>query len=66
MKRTMTTLLVRTTWISGYQISGMERVPISGPRSNYDVEDIVNQSTDHDIRLRQSVLDLKVAAVPDV
>ncbi len=43
----------------GYQISGMERVPISGPRSNYDVEDIVNQTTDHDIRMRQSVLDLK-------
>ena len=43
----------------GYQISGMERVPISGPRSNYDIEDIVNQTTDHDIRMRQSVLDLK-------
>ena len=42
-----------------YQISGMERVPISGPRSNYALEDIVNQTTDHDIRMREAVQNLQ-------
>ena len=43
----------------GYQITGMERVPISGPRSSYSNEDIVNQTTDHDVRMREAVLNLK-------
>ena len=41
-----------------YQISGMERIPISGPRSTYSEEDIVGQTTDHDVRMRESVLNL--------
>lgn len=43
----------------GYQISGMERVPISGQRSNYQIEDIVNQTTAHDVRMRDAVLALE-------
>ena len=42
-----------------FQLDGMERVPISGRHSNYALEDIVNQSTDHDIRMRDAVLNLK-------
>ena len=42
-----------------FQINGMERIPISGPRSKYAVEDIVNQTTDHDIRMRDAVLNLQ-------
>ncbi|MEE2752629.1 MAG: HEAT repeat domain-containing protein [Candidatus Latescibacterota bacterium] len=38
-----------------YHLSHMERVPVSGPDSNYDVEDIINQRTAHDIRMRESV-----------
>ena len=39
----------------GYQLNGMERVPISGPRSEYDLEDIRNQRTAHDVRMREAV-----------
>ncbi|MEM7110900.1 MAG: HEAT repeat domain-containing protein [Chloroflexota bacterium] len=38
-----------------YVISGMERVPVSGPDSQYDVEDIVQRRTAHDIRMREAV-----------
>ncbi len=38
-----------------YQLEGMERVRPSGPDSGYDVEDIVNQRTPHDIRMREAV-----------
>ena len=41
-----------------YQLTGMERIPISGPRSDYAKEDIVNQTTEHDIRMRQAVMEL--------
>ncbi|MYD44433.1 MAG: HEAT repeat domain-containing protein, partial [Gammaproteobacteria bacterium] len=42
----------------GYQINGMERVPISGKNSEYSLEDIVNQETAHDKRMRKAVSDL--------
>ena len=42
-----------------FQLDGMERIPISGPKSKYSEADIVNQSTDHDIRMRNAVLDLE-------
>ena len=32
----------------GYQVNGMERIPISGPKSFYDPKDIVHRRTDHD------------------
>lgn len=38
-----------------YQLSGMERIPVSGPRSPYSKEDIVEQTTDHDVRMRKAV-----------
>ena len=38
-----------------YQINGMERVAVSGPRSQYPQKDILDQKTDHDIRLRSAV-----------
>lgn len=38
-----------------YVLSGMEREPISGPDSKYDLEDIVNGRTAHDIRMRDAV-----------
>lgn len=41
-----------------YQLDGMERTPVSGPKSTYSIEDIVNRRTDHDRRLRQAVLNL--------
>ena len=41
-----------------YQINGMEQMPISGPRSNYALADILNQTTEHDERMRNAVLDL--------
>lgn len=41
-----------------YQISGMERIPVSGPRSGYELDDIVNRTTDHDVRMRQAVINL--------
>ncbi|MCY4128485.1 MAG: HEAT repeat domain-containing protein [Gammaproteobacteria bacterium] len=42
-----------------FQLDGMEHIPISGPNSKYAVEDIVNLTTDHDIRMRNAVLDLE-------
>ena len=39
----------------GYQVSGMERTPISGPDSKYAIDDIVNRRTPHDIRMRQAI-----------
>ena len=41
-----------------YHISGMERKPISGPKSEYEVADIVARRTAHDERMRKAVLDL--------
>lgn len=38
-----------------YQIDGMEREPISGPDSQYDVDDIIHQRTAHDVRMRDAV-----------
>ena len=43
----------------GYQVGGMERIPISGPNSKYDVEDIVNRRTAHDIRMREAILNTR-------
>ncbi|MBT4099160.1 MAG: HEAT repeat domain-containing protein [Gemmatimonadetes bacterium] len=40
-----------------YQISGMEGEPVSGPDSKYSVEEIVQQKTAHDIRMRDAVTD---------
>ena len=42
-----------------YQITGMDRIPVSGPRSTYDRTDIVNQSTEHDVRMREAVSNLQ-------
>ena len=39
-----------------YQVSGMERTPISGPDSKYASNDIVDRRTPHDIRMRQAIL----------
>ena len=38
-----------------YQISGLEGVPVSGPDSGYDPEDIVHRCTAHDVRMREAV-----------
>jgi hypothetical protein len=38
-----------------YQLDGMEGVPVSGPDSKYDVDDIINRNTAHDIRMREAV-----------
>jgi len=38
-----------------YHITRMDGEPVSGPDSQYDVEDIVNRSTPHDLRLREAV-----------
>ena len=38
-----------------YQISGMEGVPVSGPDSEYDWEDVVHRRTAHDVRMREAV-----------
>lgn len=42
----------------GYQLDGMERVPVSGPKSPYSAEEITRQQTAHDERLRNAVLNL--------
>lgn len=42
-----------------YQLSPMEREPVSGPDSKYSTEDIIHQRTAHDIRMRDAVTDLK-------
>ncbi len=38
-----------------YQLEGMERVMASGPESDYAPDDIVNQRTAHDVRMRDAV-----------
>ena len=38
-----------------YQINGMEKIPVSGPKSDYPQDDILNRRTDHDIRLKTAV-----------
>lgn len=38
-----------------YILSGMEKEPVSGPDSKYDLEDIVHRRTAHDIRMREAV-----------
>jgi len=38
-----------------YQINGMERVAVSGPRSLYSQTDILGRKTDHDARLKSAV-----------
>ena len=38
-----------------YQISGLEGVPVSGPDSEYDREDVVHRRTAHDVRMREAV-----------
>ena len=42
----------------GYQINGMERIAVSGPRSKYSIEDVRNKNTDHDLRMRDAVENL--------
>ncbi len=39
-----------------YHMSGMERVPVSGPDSRYDEEDIRQRRTPHDKRMRDAIL----------
>lgn len=39
-----------------YQLTGMEHVPVSGPRSRYDLEAIQSATTEHDVRMRQAPL----------
>ena len=41
-----------------YQLSGMERIPISGPRSEYSTAEIVERRTPHDERMRSAVAEL--------
>ena len=38
-----------------YQLTGMEGVPVSGPDSEYEREDIVHRRTAHDVRMREAV-----------
>ena len=38
-----------------YVLSGMEKEPVSGPDSKYDIDDIVNRRTTHDIRMQEAV-----------
>ena len=38
-----------------YQVDGMERIPVSGPDSPYDTEDIVARRTAHDVRMREAI-----------
>ncbi len=38
-----------------YQITGMEGVPVSGPDSPYDWDDVVHRRTAHDVRMREAV-----------
>ena len=40
-----------------YMLSGMERRPVSGPDSKYEIDEIVNARTPHDIRMREAVTD---------
>ncbi len=38
-----------------YVLAGMERTPVSGPDSKYDLDDIIHARTAHDIRMREAV-----------
>lgn len=38
-----------------YVLAGMEREPVSGPDSKYDLDDIIHGRTAHDIRMREAV-----------
>ena len=38
-----------------YVLAGMEREPVSGPDSKYDLEEIIHARTAHDIRMREAV-----------
>ncbi|MEZ4863620.1 MAG: phytanoyl-CoA dioxygenase family protein [Caldilineaceae bacterium] len=38
-----------------YVLAGMEREPVSGPDSKYDLDDILHARTAHDIRMREAV-----------
>jgi len=38
-----------------YMLGGMEGKPVSGPDSEYDVDDIVHARTAHDVRMREAV-----------
>ena len=38
-----------------YVLSGMERQPVSGPDSKYDLDDIIHARTAHDMRMREAV-----------
>ncbi|MEE2709972.1 MAG: HEAT repeat domain-containing protein [Gemmatimonadota bacterium] len=40
-----------------FMLSSMESEAASGPESKYDIEDIINQRTAHDIRMREAVTD---------
>jgi hypothetical protein len=42
-----------------YMTCGMERKPVSGPRSEYGPEDILNATTAHDVRMRDAVKNTK-------
>lgn len=42
-----------------YQLDGMERLPVSGPKSTYAPEDIVAGRTAHDRRMREAVTNLQ-------
>jgi len=42
-----------------YQLKGMESQPISGPDSEYDLDDIVHRRTAHDVRMREAVSELQ-------
>ena len=40
----------------GYHLEGMERVPVSGPKSAYSDKEIEQQRTRHDVRMREAIV----------
>ena len=42
-----------------YQLKGMEAQPVSGPDSSYDLDDIVNRRTAHDLRMKEAITELQ-------
>ena len=42
-----------------FQLTGMEREPVSGPDSSYTEQDILQRNTAHDVRMRDAVTDLQ-------
>ena len=38
-----------------YHLTGMERIPVSGPKSTYDPEAIRERRTRHDVRMREAI-----------